>query len=104
MPFESLRDAQAAGYDRALDCLQRAIKIKDISGRLARKVLHVVNRVELAEDLSRGAQDRLGIDLETAQKILEARDQLGRFAKLEDLQAIEGVGTDKLMELVNAFK
>lgn len=122
-PFKSLEDARAAGYDMALDCLNQPFAAKDVSYRLARKVLHFVNKVELAEDLHRVVKDTLGIGyfegrydkeeakkrgyglgIGTAKKILEARDKVGRFTKLEELEAVKAVGTDKFIDLVNSFK
>jgi subtilisin family serine protease len=122
-PFESLEGAKAAGYDMALDCLNQPFEPKDISYRLARKVLYFVNRVELADDLHRAVKDTLGIGyfegrygkqeakrkgygigVDTAKKILEARDKLGRFTTLEEIEAVEGVGRDKFIDLVNSFK
>lgn len=122
-PFESLEAARAAGYDLALDCLNRSFKAKDVSYRLARKVLHVVNRVELAEDLERIVKDTLGtsyyearygrqktgkrdygLGIDAAKKILEARDKVGRFTKLEELEAVKGVRIEKFIDLVNTFK
>jgi len=122
-PFESLEAARAAGYDLALDCLNQPFRAKDVSYRLARKVLHFVNKVELAEDLHRAVKDTLGIGyfegrygkeeakkrdyglgIGTAKKILEARDKVGRFTKLEELEVVKGVGTDKFIDLVNSFK
>ncbi len=100
-PFESLEDARAAGYDMALDCLNQQFTAKNVSYRLARKVLNFVNNVELAQDLDQAIK-KMGIN--TATKILEARDKTGRFTKLAEIEAIRGVGTDKLVDLVNAFK
>ena len=122
-PFETLEAARTAGYDLALDCLNQPFKSKDVSYRLARKVLHFVNNIELADDLDRAVRDTLGIGyfegrygkeeakrrgyglgIGTAKKILEARDKVGRFIKLEDLEAVKGVGIDKFIDLVNSFK
>lgn len=100
VPFESLNAAKAAGYDMALDCLDQPFTAKDVSYRLARKVLHFVNRVELADDL----HQVVGIGIDTARRILGTRDKLGRFTKLEEIEAVEGVSIDKFIVLVNAFK
>lgn len=35
---------------------------------------------------------------------MEARDRLGRFTKLEELEAVKGVGLDKFVDIVNSFK
>jgi hypothetical protein len=123
VPFESLDDARAAGYDMALDCLNQPFEIKDISYRLVRKVLDFVNKVELADDLHQMVKDTLGIGyfdgrygkqeakkrgygigVETAQKILRVRDKRGRFTRLEEIVSVEGVGIDKFIDLVNTFK
>jgi hypothetical protein len=122
-PFESLEAARVAGYDMALDCLNQPFKPKDVSYRLARKVLHFVNGVELAEDLDQAVKENLdvgyfevrygkegakkrgyGIGIGTARKILEARERVLRFTKLEEIEVVKGVDKDKFIDLVNAFK
>ena len=40
----------------------------------------------------------------TAKKILGARDKVGRFTKLKEIEAIKGVGIDKFIDLANSFK
>lgn len=117
VPFESLEDARSAGYDMALDCLNQPFTAKDVSFKLARKILHFVNSVELAEDLSQKVRDTLDIAyleaqgkgydidfLDTARKILETRDEVGRFTTLEEIEAVEGVDLNEFINLVNAFK
>ena len=122
-PFESLEDARAAGYDMALDCLNQPFTAKNVSFKLARKVLHFVNNVELAEDLDQAVKDTLGIGyfegrygkvevkkvgyglgIDVAIRILEARDKAGGFTKLAEIEAVKGVGIDKFIDLVNVFK
>ena len=121
-PFQSLEDARSAGYDLALDCLNQPFRAKDISYRLARRVLSYINKVELDKDLSRIVKDTLGIGYfkgrygkeakrkgyglgaKTARLILEARDRRGGFTKLEELEAVKGIGVDTFIDIVNSFK
>lgn len=123
IPFESLEDARGAGYDMSLDCLNQPFTAKDVSHRLARRILHFVNNVELAEDLHLGIKDTLGIGyfedrygkqeankvgygigIDVARMIIEERDKVGRFTKLSQIEAVKGVGVDKFIDLVNTFK
>ncbi|MBW2662248.1 MAG: S8 family serine peptidase [Deltaproteobacteria bacterium] len=122
-PFESLEAAKAVGYDMAPDCLNQPFTAKDISYRLARRMLHYLNQVELADDLDqfiKGTLDKkyfemrygkertkkrgpdLGIDI--YRNILDARDELGRFTKLEEIEEVKGVGPDEFIDLINSFK
>ncbi|MCJ7654833.1 MAG: S8 family serine peptidase [Dehalococcoidia bacterium] len=123
VPFESLEAAKSAGYDMALDCLNQPFTTKEVSYRLSRKVLYFINKVELAEDLNQAVKSKLGaayfearygkeaakkkdysIGIDTALKLLEARDTVRGFKKLEEIEAVKGVGKDNLIDLVNAFK
>jgi hypothetical protein len=123
VPFESLEAARTAGYDMALDCLNQPFGPKDVSYRLARKVLYAINSVELAEDLVQMIKEKLdanyfamrygreaarsksyGIGIDTARKMLEARDEAGRFTKLDEIAALKVITKDKFIDLVNAFK
>jgi subtilisin family serine protease len=123
LAFGSLEAAKSAGYDLALDCLNQPFKAADVSHRLARKILHFVNNVRLARDLAQTVQDTLGIGysegrygkqvagkkgyglgIGTAGKIIETRDKIGGFTKLQQLEAIKGVGKDTFIDLVNSFK
>jgi hypothetical protein len=121
-PFQSLADARSAGYDLALDCLNQPFKAKDISYRLARRVLNHINGIEIDDDLKRFVKDSLsigyfrkrygkeakekgyGIGIKTARQVLEARDRLGGFTRLEELEAVKGVGLDEFIDIVNSFK
>jgi subtilisin family serine protease len=122
-PFSSLEDAISGGYDMALDCLNQSFTAKNVSSKLARKVLNFVNNVELAEDLDHAVKDTLGIGyykgrygameakrvgyglgIGVARKILEAREKVGRFTKLSEIEAVKGVGIDTFIDLVNVFK
>lgn len=123
VPFDSLQTAKSAGYDMALDCLDQPFTAKDVSSRLARKVLNVVNKIQLAEDFedllkkpldsdyftrrykkNMALQQRAKLVEDVAQNILDARDELGRFTKLDQLEEIKGVGTDEFMDIVNLIK
>ena len=123
VPFESLDAARNAGYDMALDCLNQPFTGKGISRRLERRVLNFVNEVELAEDLNKAVAEVLGegyfdarygkeearkrghsIGTDVATNILEARDRVMRFSKLSQIETVKGVGPDRFIDLVNAFK
>jgi DNA uptake protein ComE-like DNA-binding protein len=49
-------------------------------------------------------QKGYGLGIDTAKKILDARDKVGRFNKLKEIETVEGVGIDKFIDLVNSFK
>jgi hypothetical protein len=123
VPFNSLQSAKSSGYDMALDCLDQPFTAKDVSSRLSRKVLGLINKIELPEDL----KDALKVNMSKeyfekrykkdvakkqseklvtniAKNILDARDELGRFTSLEQLDEVKGIGSDEFMDLVNLFK
>lgn len=123
VPFQSLEAAKSAGYDLALDCLNRSFRADDVSYRLARRVLHFVNHIRLPGDLAKKVHDTLGIGYfegrygkqpagkkgyglgtGTAKKILAAREKRGGFTKLQQLEAIKGLGKDTFIDLINSFK
>lgn len=122
VPFKSLEDAKATGYDMARDCLMKNFTAKQVSWRLAQRVLYFLNRVELAGDvvqyvkrsLSRqyfekrygreGVKKRGDAFDRVARKILKARDEMGRFSRLEQIEKLKGIRPDDLVDLVNSFK
>ncbi len=120
IPFGTLTDARASGYDLALDCLNQEFRAVDVSWRLSKKVLNFINNINSAEELNqtvkealRGlvthngelmTQGKFEIDIDIAKKILEARDKICRFENITQIEQIDGVGIDKFIALVNAVK
>jgi hypothetical protein len=121
--FDSIRSALYAGYDKALDCLNTKFTAKAVSFKLAPKVVEFINRVVMPDQLNRFVMNSLGRDyfisrygLEEAKKrnygllidqvikIINARSNVGRFTKLEQIEKINGVSNDTLIDIVNAFK
>jgi hypothetical protein len=123
LPFDSVAAARGAGYDTALDCLNQRFAAKDVSRHLVRRVLNIVNEVELPEELNQIVAETLGkayfearygqaeakkrgysIGVELAKRILEARDAITRFTTLEQIETAKGMAPDRFIDLVNAFK
>lgn len=123
VPFKSLADAKGAGYDIARDCLLKNFSAKQVSWRLAQRVLYFINRVELADDVVQyifrslskeyfekrygreGAKKRdYAFNRDIARKIMQARQEMGRFNRLEQIEKLDGIHPDGLVDLVNSFK
>jgi hypothetical protein len=123
VPFKSFVDAKAAGYDMARDCFMKNFTAKQVSGRLEQRVLYFINRVDLADDVAQyiyrslsreyfkkrykreGAKKRdYAFNRDIARKILEARHEMGRFNRLEQIEKLRGVHPDGLVDLINSFK
>ncbi len=120
-PYNNLVDARVDGFDWAIDCINESFTYKDISTRLALKILKFVNGVSGPEELMAKVEDTLGIGYHlgrygearkrglglirpTAESIIVERDRCGGFTSLKQIDDIKGVGKDTFIDLVNSFK
>lgn len=100
VPFSELADARGAGYDPALDCFEKPLTPKEISRRLARRVLYYLNGVQLPKELAKVA----GCSAKLAETILESREAIGRFKKIEEIEKLKGIRGEQLSKLIDAFR
>ncbi|MEQ8702651.1 MAG: hypothetical protein RIC19_01965 [Phaeodactylibacter sp.] len=83
----------------------------DLLPAMERRLLGFLNRIDNATALSEAIRDRnqnsgTGIGEKVAERILKARNDLpGRhFQNLKQVEAVPGLGKDKILDLMHAFK
>jgi hypothetical protein len=104
IPFETTKEAQQSGYDLALDCLNCEFRAADISLRLAQRVMYFVNKSKSAEELCQTIKCENELGIAVAEKILEAKERIGRFKDITQIESIKEVGINKFIALVNSVK
>ena len=123
IPFESLEEAKGEGYDMAIDCLNLHFTSKDVSYKLSRRVMHLVNKIKLpvvfyplikdSLDLNyfksrygveRAKKKRFDLKFKVLKILMKAREKFGRFNKLGEIEALEGLSSDDFIDIVNMFK
>lgn len=111
-PFHSVKEGVINGFDLAQCCMNVYFTPREVSYRLAKITLEYINKVKTKEELQRRIQDthRLGpepgrsVGPKTAEHILSARDKLGGFRNVQQLDDVERIGRDTFADIINSFK
>lgn len=120
--FDSWEFAKGCGFDPAPRSFAKHFTPADVSGALQARILEFVNAPATGADILRqrvvdnayvdgkGAampepKQKIGLASPTAANIIAARDALPgkKFTRLEEIDAVKGVGPDTLSDLITSF-
>ena len=81
------------------------IRPEDVRPARARQVLNFLNAAQTAEEIATAVEipDELDVGVRLGQRILDRREQLGRFANLQQVADIPLIGPERFTEIVTTL-
>jgi len=81
------------------------IKAEDVPEEQAKRILDFLNSAKTVEEVADAVEfpGERDVGVKTAQQILAARDKLGRFTDLKQVESVRQVGPERFTEIVKAL-
>ena len=80
--------------------------LKNVNSETSSKILDRLNSLNSAEEIASVVATYAGqrvLSIRIAQRIFGAKEELGRFQKLQQVAAVPGIGIKKFTSIINAL-